>query len=71
MAQNTKKLVYNEVKEISFFDELLEWNKDKSIYYWIIVLCSWLSVGLHFTIYLLQFMELLKEDLLDLSIYLQ
>ena len=48
MAQNTKKLVYNEVKEISFFDELLEWNKDKSIYYWIIVLCSWLSVGLAF-----------------------
>ena len=48
MAQNTKKLVYNDVKEISFFDELLEWNKDKSIYYWIIVLCSWLSVGLAF-----------------------
>ena len=48
MAQNTKKLVYNEVKEISFFDELLEWYKDKSIYYWIIVLCSWLSVGMAF-----------------------
>ena len=48
MPENTKKLEYNEVKEISFFDELLEWNKDKSIYYWIIVVCSWLSVGLAF-----------------------
>ena len=48
MSENTKKLEYNEVKEISFFDELLEWNKDKSIYYWIIVVCSWLSVGLAF-----------------------
>jgi len=28
MPDNTKKLVYNEVKEVSFFDELLEWNKD-------------------------------------------
>ncbi len=48
MSQNTKKLVYNEVKDVSFFDELLEWNKDKSIYYWIIVVCSWLSIGLAF-----------------------
>ena len=48
MAQNTKKLEYNEVKETSFFDELLEWNKDKSIYYWIIIICSWLSIGLAF-----------------------
>ena len=48
MSQNQKKLVYNEVKEISFFDELLEWTKDKSLYYWIIVICSWLSVGLAF-----------------------
>ena len=48
MSQNQKKLVYNEIKEVSFFDELLEWNKDKSIYYWIIVICSWLSVGLAF-----------------------
>ena len=48
MSQNQKKLVYNEIKEESFFDELLEWNKDKSIYYWIIVICSWLSVGLAF-----------------------
>jgi len=24
MAQNSKKLVYNEVKETSFFDELLD-----------------------------------------------
>ena len=48
MAENQKKLVYNEIKEVSFFDELLEWNKDKSIYYWIIVICSWLSVGLAF-----------------------
>jgi TRAP-type uncharacterized transport system fused permease subunit len=48
MAQNTKKLEYNEVKETSFFDELLEWNKDKSIYYWIIIVCSWLSIGLAF-----------------------
>ena len=47
MSQNQKKLVYNEVKEISFFDELLEWTKDKSLYYWIIVICSWLSVGLY------------------------
>ena len=48
MSQNQKKLVYNEIKEVSFFDELLEWNKDKSIYYWVIVICSWLSVGLAF-----------------------
>jgi len=48
MAQNTKKLEYNEIKETSFFDELLEWNKDKSIYYWIIIVCSWLSIGLAF-----------------------
>ena len=48
MSQNTQKLVYNEVKDVSFFDELLEWNKDKSIYYWIIVVCSWLSIGLAF-----------------------
>src|SRR5210317_1125883 len=48
MAQNSKKLVYNEIKELSFLDELLEWNKDKTIYYWIIVICSWLSIGLAF-----------------------
>ena len=48
MSQTSKKLVYNEVKETSFFDELLEWNKDKSVYYWILVICSWLSVGLAF-----------------------
>ena len=48
MAQNSKKLVYNEVKETSFFDELLEWNKDKSVYYWILIICSWLSIGLAF-----------------------
>ena len=29
MSQNQKKLVYNEVKELSFLDELIEWNKDK------------------------------------------
>ena len=48
MAETSKKLVYNEIKELSFLDELLEWNKDKTIYYWIIVLCTWLSVGLAF-----------------------
>ena len=48
MSQNSKKLVYNEIKELSFLDELLEWNKDKSIYYWIIVICSWLAIGLAF-----------------------
>ena len=48
MAQNSKKLVYNEIKELSFLDELLEWNKDKTVYYWIIVICSWLSIGLAF-----------------------
>ena len=70
MSQNQKKLVYNEVKEISFFDELLEWTKDKSLYYWIIVLCSWLSVGLHSTTYLLLFTAHLKDDHLDQYIYL-
>ena len=48
MAETSKKLVYNEIKELSFLDELLEWNKDKTVYYWIIVLCTWLSVGLAF-----------------------
>ena len=48
MAETSKKLVYNEIKELSFLDELLEWNKDKTIYYWIIVICTWLSVGLAF-----------------------
>ena len=48
MSQTQKKLIYNEVKEVSFFDELLEWSKDKSLYYWIIVICSWLSIGLAF-----------------------
>ena len=48
MSQTQKKLIYNEVKEVSFFDELIEWSKDKSLYYWIIVICSWLSIGLAF-----------------------
>lgn len=48
MSQKSKKLVYNEIKELSFLDELLEWKKDKSIYYWIIVICSWLGIGLAF-----------------------
>ena len=48
MSQTQKKLIYNEVKEVSFFDELLEWSKDKSLYYCIIVICSWLSIGLAF-----------------------
>jgi TRAP transporter 4TM/12TM fusion protein len=48
MSQNSKKLIYNEVKEPSFLDEILEWNKDKSLSYWLIVVCSWLSVGLAF-----------------------
>ena len=48
MSKSAKKLVYNEVKEVSFLDELLEWNKDKSLTYWIICICSWLSVSLAF-----------------------
>ena len=48
MSQNSKKLIYNEVKEPSFLDEILEWNKDKSLSYWLIVVCSWLSIGLAF-----------------------
>ena len=48
MSKSTKKLVYNEVKEVSFLDELLQWSKEKSLTYWIIVICSWLSVSLAF-----------------------
>ncbi len=48
MQSTSKKLVYNEVKEISFLDELIQWSKSKSLYYWIIVICSWLSVSLAF-----------------------
>ena len=48
MSKPTKKLVYNEVKEVSFLDELLQWSKEKSLTYWIIVICSWLSVSLAF-----------------------
>ena len=48
MQSSSKKLVYNEVKEISFLDELIQWSKDKSLYYWIIIICSWLSIGLAF-----------------------
>ena len=46
MSNNLKKLEYNEIKEYSFLDELLLWNKDKSLTYWIIVVCSWLSISL-------------------------
>ena len=48
MSKPTKKLVDNEVKEVSFLDELLQWSKEKSLTYWIIVICSWLSVSLAF-----------------------
>ena len=48
MQSSSKKLVYNEVKEISFLDELIQWSKSKSLYYWIIIICSWLSIGLSF-----------------------
>ena len=48
MQPSSKKLVYNEVKEISFLDELIQWSKNKSLYYWIIIICSWLSIGLAF-----------------------
>ena len=48
MQSSPKKLVYNEVKEISFLDELIQWSKNKSLYYWIIIICSWLSIGLAF-----------------------
>ena len=48
MRSSSKKLVYNEVKEISFLDELIQWSKSKSLYYWIIIICSWLSIGLAF-----------------------
>ncbi len=48
MPSSSKKLVYNEVKEISFLDELIQWSKNKSLYYWIIIICSWLSIGLAF-----------------------
>ena len=48
MSQNQKKLIYNEVKELSFLDELIEWKKDKTFSYWLIVICSWLSIGLAF-----------------------
>ncbi len=48
MSKSGKKLVYNEVKEISFLDELLQWSKEKSTTYWIILICSWLSISLAF-----------------------
>ena len=48
MTKGQKKLVYNEVKEFSFLDELIVWSKEKSFTYWIIVICSWLSVSLAF-----------------------
>ena len=48
MSAKLKKLEYNEIKEYSFIDELLIWNKDKSLTYWIIVICSWLSISLAF-----------------------
>ncbi len=48
MQSSSKKLIYNEVKEISFLDELIQWSKNKSLYYWIIIICSWLSIGLAF-----------------------
>ena len=48
MQSSSKKLVYNEVKEISFLDELIQWSKNKSLHYWIIIICSWLSIGLAF-----------------------
>ncbi len=48
MTKSGKKLVYDEVKEVSFLDELLQWSKEKSLTYWIIVICSWLSVSLAF-----------------------
>ena len=48
MQSSSKKLVYNEVKEISFLDELIQWSRNKSLYYWIIIICSWLSIGLAF-----------------------
>ena len=48
MQSSSKKLVYNEVKEISFLDELIQWSKNKSLYYWLIIICSWLSIGLAF-----------------------
>ena len=48
MKSTSKKLVYNEVKEISFLDELLQWSKSKSLYYWLIIICSWLSISLAF-----------------------
>ena len=48
MQSSSTKLVYNEVKEISFLDELIQWSKSKSLYYWIIIICSWLSIGLAF-----------------------
>ena len=35
-------------KRVRLLDELIEWNKDKSLTYWIIVICSWLSVSLAF-----------------------
>ena len=46
MNAKLKKLEYNEIKEYSFLDDLLLWNKDKSLAYWIIVICSWLSISL-------------------------
>ena len=45
MNAKLKKLEYNEIKEYSFLDDLLLWNKDKSLAYWIIVICSWLSMS--------------------------
>ena len=48
MSKSPKKLEYNEIKELSFLDELLQWGKEKSLAYWIIVICSWLSVSLAF-----------------------
>ena len=48
MSKSKKKLVYNEIKEVSFLDELLEWTNDKPLSYWIILICSWLSISLAF-----------------------
>ena len=35
MNAKLKKLEYNEIKEYSFLDDLLLWNKDKSLAYWL------------------------------------
>jgi len=31
MSKSKKKLVYNEIKEVSFLDELFEWTNDKPL----------------------------------------